>query len=410
MPTTEQTGPQALSGLVVLDLTRVLAGPWATQNLADLGATVIKVERPNIGDESRGWGPPFMGSPDGTRNEASYFLSSNRGKRSITVNLDHPEGQALIKELACLADVVVENYKVGGLTRYGLDYSALSKLNHRLIYCSITGFGQTGPYAARAGYDFLMQGMAGIMSVTGERDELPGGGPQKAGIPITDLATGLYAVSAILAALHQRNRTGKGQHIDIALLDVGVALMSSQAMHYFATGDAPLSAGNGHNSIVPYQSFPSLDGRVIIAAANDGQFKRLAVALGRPEWSRDERFVTNAARVANRDLVTGLIAGETAEHSTEALVNALEAVAVPCGYVNNVRQTFEDAQVKARNLRRTIEPSGFPCVASPLRMSGSPVQYDMPPPSLGEHTREILSGLLGMSSSAIAELEAAGAI
>ncbi len=407
---TSEPSDQALTGLLVLDLTRVLAGPWATQNLADLGASIIKIERPGAGDDTRSWGPPFFTADDGSRTDATYYLSANRGKQSVTVDISLPEGAALIRALALKADVLVENYKLGGLAQYGLDYASLSTLNPRLVYCSITGFGQTGPYSPRAGYDFLAQGMAGLMSVTGERDDLPGGGPQKAGIPISDLATGLYAVSAILAAVHQRHRTGRGQHIDLSLLDVGVALMSSQAMHYFATGEAPRRAGNGHNSIVPYQSFQSADGHVIIAAANDAQFYKLARELGHPEWEGDERFRSNAARVQHRGVLIPLIEGATRKRSTAALVSALETRSVPCGYINDMAQAFDDPHIIERSLRRTVGPLKTPTVASPFRMSDSAVRYDMAPPALGQHTDQVLTNVLGLTPQSLRDLRLAGAI
>jgi crotonobetainyl-CoA:carnitine CoA-transferase CaiB-like acyl-CoA transferase len=410
METQSKNLSRALDGLTVLDLTRVVAGPWATQILADLGANVIKIEKPHIGDETRAWGPSSFTPDDGSRSDSTYFLSVNRGKRSVTVDLSHPQGAHLIQELARTADILVENYKVGGLRQYGLDYGALSVVNPRLIFCSITGFGQTGPYAARAGYDFLVQGMAGIMSVTGEQDGLPGGGPQKVGIPISDIATGLYAVNAILAAVHQRTSTGLGQHIDLSLMDVGVALMSPQAIHHFTTGAVPQRAGNSHNSIAPYQTLRSADGHIILAVANDGQFARLSRQLGHREWADDERFSSNVSRVRHAQALTSLLESQTEQYSTAQLVSMLETVSVPCGYVNDLAGTFEDPHVRERQLRRTAGTQGIPTVASPFRMSRSPVSYEGAPPTLGQHTNEVLSEVLGLTASAISDLRDARAI
>lgn len=410
METQSKKLSRALDGLTVLDLTRVVAGPWATQTLADLGANVIKIERPQGGDETRAWGPSRFTPADGSRSDSTYFLAVNRGKRSVTVDLAHLEGGELIRSLARSADILVENYKVGDLRRYGLDYEALSALNPRLIFCSITGFGQVGPYAARAGYDFLVQGMAGIMSVTGEKDERPGGGPQKVGIPISDMATGLYAVGAILAAVHQRATTGLGQHIDLSLMDVGVALMSPQAVHHFTTGDVPQRAGNAHHSIAPYQTLRSADGHIILAVANDGQFERLARRLGHGEWAEDARFSSNVLRVRNAAALTALLESRTTQHSTAQLVSMLETVSVPCGYVNDLAGTFEDVHVRDRQLQRTVGAQGIPTVASPFRMSRSPVHYDQAPPTLGQHTEEVLSAVLGLTAEAISRLRDARAI
>lgn len=401
----------ALSGLIVLDLSRVLAGPWSTQNLADLGATVVKVERPESGDDTRGWGPPFL--PEGSqRGDASYFLAANRGKQSITVDIACREGAEIVKKLAAQADVLVENYKVGGLKKYGLDYDSLKAINPRLIYCSITGFGQDGPYASHPGYDFLLQGMGGMMSVTGERDNLPGGGPQKAGIAVVDLATGLYATIAMLAAVNQRHATGEGQHIDIALLDVQVAIMSNQALQYLVSGEIPVRLGNEHHSIVPYQSFPTRDGHLIVAVGNDGQFGRLADELGHPQWAQDGRFVSNADRVHHREELITLIEAQTRKRTTADLMQGLKGKGVPCGPINDLKQTFNDPQVVARKMQRSIMREGLavPTVASPLRMSASPVAYDKPPPRLGEHTRSVLSWFLEMNTPDIEALDRMGVI
>ncbi|WP_430395537.1 CaiB/BaiF CoA transferase family protein [Ferrovibrio sp.] len=405
---------QALDDIVVLDLSRVLAGPWATQNLADLGATVIKVEKPGEGDDTRRWGPPFLTDPEtGEPGDAAYYLSANRGKRSVTVDMATPEGQEIIRALAAKADVLVENYKFGGLKKYGLDYESLSALNPRLVYCSITGFGQTGPYAPRAGYDFLIQGMGGLMSITGERDDLPGGGPQKAGVALADVMTGLYSTIAILGALHQRARSGRGQYLDMALLDVQVGTLANQALFYLVGGKPPVRFGNGHPTVVPYQSFPTSDGFVIIAVGNDGQFGKLAAELGHPEWASDERFKSPGARVVNRDALIPLIAAETAKRSMDDLILAMEKRGVPCGPINTVDKVFADPHVQARQLRRDVPHSrmgSVPSVASPLRLSDSPVAYDRGPPLLGEHTDEVLAEQLGFDAGKLKSLRERGVI
>ncbi|WP_374467671.1 CaiB/BaiF CoA transferase family protein [Ferrovibrio sp.] len=405
---------RALDDIVVLDLSRVLAGPWCTQNLADLGATVIKVEKPGAGDDTRTWGPIFLKDPKtGARTDAAYYLAANRGKRSITVDMATKEGQQILRDLAAKADVVVENYKLGGLKKYGLDYDSLSKINPRLVYCSITGFGQTGPYAPRAGYDFLIQGMGGLMSVTGEKDDLPGGGPQKAGVALVDVMTGLYATIAILGALNQRHRSGRGQYIDMALLDVSVATLANQALYYLVSGQAPVRMGNGHAAIVPYQSFPTSDGHVIIAVGNDGQFAKLAEELGHPEWMQDPRFASNIERLNNRALVVAAIEAETSKRSMADLIAALEKRAVPCGPINTVDKVFADPHVQARGLQKTVPHSQqgeVPSVASPLRLSDSPVAYDRGPPLLGEHTDAVLKDMLGFDEAKLESLRKAKAI
>ncbi len=405
---------RALDDILVLDLSRVLAGPWCTQMLADLGATVIKVEKPGSGDDTRGWGPPFLADPvTGDRGDAAYYLGANRGKRSITVDMSAPEGRDLLRRLAAKADVVVENYKVGGLAKYGLDYDALKAINPRLIYCSITGFGQDGPYAPRAGYDFMIQAMGGLMSVTGEKDALPGGGPQKAGIAVADLSTGLHAAIAVLAALNQRHRTGRGQYIDMALLDVQVAMMSNQAMTWLVGGAVPGRAGNGHAAIVPYQAFPTADGHLIIAVGNDGQFAKLAGELGHPEWAADQRFALNRARVENRAALIPLIEAETRRYTSAGLLDALERRQIPCGPINTMDNVFTDPQVEARHLRRNVPhpvAGDIPTVASPLRLSDSPVVYDRGPPLLGQHTDEVLRSMLGLDEEAVTDLRARGVI
>ena len=391
--------PPPLEGIRVLDLSRVLAGPWCTQNLADLGADVIKVERPGAGDDTRTWGPPYMKGPDGQdTSEAAYYLSCNRNKRSITVDYATPEGADLIRELAVKSDILVENFKVGGLKKYGLDYESLRKINPRLIYCSVTGFGQDGPFAERPGYDFMVQGMGGLMSITGERDDLPGGGPQKAGVAVTDIITGMYATVAVLAALQERNRSGLGQQLDIALFDCHVAMLANQNSNFFTSGKAPRRAGNAHQNVVPYQVFATSDGHMIVASGNDSQYRAYCKAIGAPELGEDPRFLTNRDRVTNRDALIPILAGIMKTGRRDDWIAKLEAVGVPCGPINDIAQAFAHPQAQARELRREIpHPLGgtAPTTASPLRMSGSPVQYRRPPPLLGQHTEEILREILG---------------
>jgi crotonobetainyl-CoA:carnitine CoA-transferase CaiB-like acyl-CoA transferase len=400
----------ALSHVKVLDLSRVLAGPWATQMLADLGAEVIKVERPGVGDDTRGWGPPFLKDRDGeATRDAAYYLCTNRNKKSVTIDIATADGQRLVRELAAQADVLVENYKVGGLAHYGLDYVSMKADFPRLVYCSITGFGQTGPYAPRAGYDFLVQAMGGLMSVTGRADTEDGGGPIKVGVAVADLFTGLYASNAILAALAHRERSGHGQHIDLALLDVQVAMMANQAMNYLYSGKSPGRLGNAHPNVVPYQDFPTADGNVIIAVGNDGQFARLVAALGQPELASDPRFATNLARVGNRAELIGLLRQQTIRRSTTEWVAALEAVDVPCGPINDIAHVFEDPQVLARGMQIEAEHSTagrIPLVANPIRLSATPVEYRLAPPTLGQHTDDVLSTLLGYPADGIAALRA----
>ena len=418
MPTTATPG--ALSGIKVLDLSRVLAGPWATQMLADLGADVIKVERPVAGDDTRHWGPPFLKDDAGqATREASYFTACNRNKRSITVDMAHPEGQALLRQMAAEADVVVENFKVGGLQQYGLDYDSLKTLNPRLIYCSITGFGQDGPYAERAGYDLMVQAMCGLMSITGHADGEPGGGPLKVGVAVIDVFTGLYASNAILAALNARDNarhgTGQGQYIDMALLDVGMAVLANQAAGFLATGQAPGRAGNIHPSLAPYQDFPSRDGNVLLAIGNDGQFARFCEACGHPDWAQDARFATNTARVQHRAELLERLLPVMRTRTTAEWIALLEDKAVPCGPINTVAQAFDDPQVRHRGIARTLpRQSGdgiaqVATVANPMRLSATPVSYRRAPPSLGQHTQEVLHEL-GLSEDRIRALHAARAI
>jgi crotonobetainyl-CoA:carnitine CoA-transferase CaiB-like acyl-CoA transferase len=412
MQETPTTG--ALAGLRVLDLSRVLAGPWSGQILADLGADVVKVERPGAGDDTRAWGPPWLNDGDGnSTGESAYYLSANRNKRSVAIDLGNPEGQRLVRELAGKADILLENFKVGGLAQYGLDYASLKALNPRLIYCSITGFGQTGPYASRAGYDFLIQGMGGLMSLTGRPDGTEGEGPLKVGVALTDIMTGLYATVAVLAALRRREQSGEGQHIDLALLDVQIATLANQAANYLISDKAPGRMGNAHPSIVPYQDFPTADGYMIIAVGNDSQFANLCKALGRPEWSADERYATNPQRVKHRKELIALIHGATVRRSTDEWVAAMEAAGVPCGPINTLDRVFADEQVQSRGMRIDMAhplADSVPLVASPIRMSESPVQYRNAPPTLGQHTQQVLSDWLDASTADIESLRAKKAI
>jgi len=398
----------ALSHIRVLELSRVLAGPWACQLLADLGAEVIKVERPTGGDDTRAWGPPYLRDAQGRdTTESAYYLSTNRNKKSITVDLTKPEGQEIVRQLAAKADVLIENFKVGGLGQYGLAYNHINAVNPRIIYCSITGFGQDGPYSSRAGYDFLVQGMGGLMSITGERDDQPGGGPQKVGVALTDILTGMYAAVGVLAALASRDVTGVGQHIDLALLDVQVACLANQNMNYLISGRSPQRLGNAHPNIVPYQAFPTADGNMILAVGNDSQFTAFCKVVGNAQWADDERFRTNDARVRFRDTLAGMIRDVLRTRPTEEWIDALEAVGVPCGPINNIEQVFQDTQVKHRGMRFEMPHplSGWvPMVANPLRLSATPVQYDDPPPLLGQHTAEVLKSWLRRSDEEIQSL------
>jgi crotonobetainyl-CoA:carnitine CoA-transferase CaiB-like acyl-CoA transferase len=403
-----------LEGIRVLDLSRVLAGPWCTQNLADLGAQVIKIERPGSGDETRSWGPPYLRDEDGRDTvESAYYQCANRGKLSMAVDIGAPEGAALIRELARQCDVLVENFKVGGLKKYGLDYESLSALNPALIYCSVTGFGQTGPLAHRAGYDFLIQGMGGLMSITGEPDGAPGGGPEKVGVAVTDLMAGMYATTGVLAAVIERERSGLGQHIDIALLDCQLAMLANQSMNYLCTGKAPRRLGNAHPNVVPYQTFAASDGHLILACGNDSQFRALCGAMALNELAADPRFATNSARSVNRMELLPTLEKAFRTRSRDAWISALEACGVPCGPINDVAQAFGSEQAQARGaVRRIAHPLAgtSPSVASPLRLSATPVEYDMAPPLLGEHTRTLLDGLLGLDAGRIDALCASGAV
>jgi crotonobetainyl-CoA:carnitine CoA-transferase CaiB-like acyl-CoA transferase len=404
----------ALSHLRVLDLSRVLAGPWAGQILADLGAEVIKIERPGNGDDTRAWGPPFLKDPRGENtSEAAYYLSANRNKQSVTIDFTQPEGQKLVRELAAKSDIVIENFKVGGLKAYGLDYESLQLENPRLIYCSITGFGQTGPYAKRAGYDFMIQGLGGLMSLTGLAEGEDGAGPIKVGVALTDILTGLYSTSAILAALAHRDQGGPGQHIDMALLDVQVACLANQAMNYLTTGVSPRRLGNAHPNIVPYQDFPTADGDFILTVGNDSQFRKFAEVAGHPQWTDDPRFSTNKQRVAHRAELIPLIRQATVFKTTAEWVAALEVAGVPCGPINDVAQVFADPQVQFRGLKVELPHAlggSVPQVASPIRLSATPVEYRRAPPLLGEHTLEVLTGVLGLSDTDVTTLREAGVL
>ncbi len=388
-----------LAGIRVLDLSRVLAGPWCTQNLADLGADVIKVERPGVGDDTRGWGPPFLKDEQGKdTTEAAYYLSTNRNKRSIEVDLASEEGAKLVRELAAHCDILVENFKVGGLKQYGLDYESMKKDFPKLIYCSITGFGQDGPFAPRPGYDFMIQGMGGLMSITGERDDLPGGGPQKAGVAVTDIITGMYATVAILAALQERNRSGLGQHLDIALLDSHISMLANQNLNYMTSGVAPKRAGNAHQNVVPYQVFKAADGYLIIAVGNDSQFRSFANAIGRSELGSDPRFATNRARVTNRGELIPILEKIIVTGKRDEWIDKMEVAGVPCGPIQSIDQVFAHPQVKYRKIWQTIPhpvAGSSPTTASPMRFSATPIQYRRHAPLLGEHTQEVLKELLG---------------
>jgi crotonobetainyl-CoA:carnitine CoA-transferase CaiB-like acyl-CoA transferase len=404
----------ALTGYRVLDLSRVLAGPWCGQTLADLGAEVIKVERPGAGDDTRAWGPPWMKDRNDERtSETSYYQSTNRGKLSVALNLASPEGQALVRALATDCDVLIENYKAGSLAKYGLDYATLAELNPRLVYCSVTGFGQTGPRAAEPGYDFIVQGIGGLMSITGERDDLPGGGPQKVGVAFSDLMTGLYSTVAIQAALLSREKTGVGQHIDMALLDVQVATLCNQSQNYLASGKPPGRYGNAHANIVPYQVFRASDQDFIIACGNDSQFLALCEAIGLPHLPADPRFTRNADRVANREAIIQILSEHFIGDRAQAWISRIHPRGVPIGAINSIAQALDEPQVQARNMLVNIPhplKPDFVTVGSPIKMSGTPVEYLRPAPMLGEHTDEVLKRQLNMSDEQLAQLKASGVI
>lgn len=398
----------------VLELSRVLAGPWAAQTLADLGASVIKVEKPGTGDDTRTYAPPYAANRDGSHSgESAYFLSTNRGKRSVTIDFIHPEGQKLVQALAAKSDVVIENFKVGGLAKYGLGYPSLQPLNPGLIYCSITGFGQTGPYRHKPGYDFMIQGIGGLMSITGEPDQRPGGGPMKVGVAVADIFTGLYAAIAILGALAHRDRTGAGQYIDLALLDTQVAVLANQAMNYLVTGVAPQRLGNAHPNIVPYQVFAARDGHIIVAVGNENQFTRMCEVIGRPELASDARFASNASRVHNREELVAILQGIFVTRTMRDWLQALERAGVPCGPINTVADVFADPQVQARGLKLDLpHPSigAVPSVANPIKYSMTPIDYRSAPPMLGADTDEILREMLGVTPEEIGRLRKAGVV
>ena len=403
----------SLEGIRVLDLSRVLAGPWCTQTLADLGADVIKIERPGAGDDTRNWGPPFLPTADGREShESAYYLGANRNKRSVTCDIAQPEGQALVRELAEHCDVFIENFKVGDMARYGLDYASLKAINARLVYCSLTGFGQSGPYAPRAGYDYIIQGMGGLMSVTGERDDL-NGGPQKVGVAVADLFTGMYATVGILAALRHAERTGEGQHLDMALLDTQVAMLANLGANYLVSGQAPGRMGNAHQNIVPYQVFevaPRADGGkdfIILAVGNDGQYAKFCEVAGRPDLASEPRFVKNADRVRHRAELVPMLEAVMKTRAKADWLSALEAAKVPCGAINSLDEVFADPQVQARGMVTHWQHplrADLPLVSSPIKLEKTPVRTDRPPPMLGQHTDEVLGELLGVDAARLATL------
>ena len=408
---TQSSGP--LSGVRVLDLSRVLAGPWATQVLADLGAEVIKIERPGAGDDTRAWGPPFLKTIDGARGDAAYFLSANRGKKSVTLDIATDEGAAIARALAATCDVVIENFKTGGLRKYGLDHASLTAAHPKLVYCSITGFGQDGPDAGRPGYDYMIQAMGGLMSITGQPDGAPGAEPMKVGVAVVDLFTGMYASNAILAALLHARATGEGQHIDLALFDVQAAMLANQATNYFASGKTPTRMGNAHPNLAPYQPFPCSDGMIVVAVGNDGQFRAFAAALGAAEMGTDPRFSTNALRIEHRAALTAAVSALTAGLTMRELTLALDGAGVPCGPVNTIDQVFEEPQAIHRGLvveqSRADLDGPVKTVASPIRLSKTPVAYDAAPPALGQDTDDVL-GAMGLDAERLASLRGANVI
>ncbi|MFC5301326.1 CaiB/BaiF CoA transferase family protein [Azospira restricta] len=409
---TDQTAP--LAGLRVLDLSRVLAGPWCSQLLADLGAEVIKVERPGAGDETRAWGPPYL--PDAAGNdttEAAYYCAVNRNKKSLTLDLASADGQRIVRELAAKSDVLLENYKVGGLDKYGLDYASLAQLNPRLVYCSITGFGRNGPWADRPGYDFIIQGIGGLMSVTGEADGRPGGGPQKVGVALVDILTGLYAANAVQAALLEREKSGLGQHIDLALLDTEVASLANLALNYLCTGRSPVRMGNAHPNIAPYQVLPAADGHFIVAVGNDGQFRRLCEVMDLAALAADPRFSTNAERVRHRAALDARLEARAAQRGKRDWLAALEAAGVPCGPINSIGEAFAEAQLAAREMVVELpHPTAGTAklVGNPIKLSRTPVAYRNAPPLLGEHSDEVLREVLGYGEDEIGRLRDAGIV
>lgn len=412
--TSKQPTQGALSHIRVLDLSRVLAGPWATQNLADLGAEVIKVERPRVGDDTRGWGPPWIRDAQSEyTHDSTYYAAANRGKKSITVDISSAEGQKIVRELAAVSDVVVENYKIGDLKRYGLDYESLSAINPKLVYCSITGYGQTGPSSHKPGYDFVFQAQGGLMSITGERDDLPGGGAQKVGIAIADVITGMYSSIAILAALNHRDVSGQGQYIDMALLDCLVALGGNQVTGYFSSGKVPFRYGNAHASLVPYQVFKTADGDIVVAVGNDLQWQKFCEAIGRRDLAIEERWAKVTGRITGREVLIPELSRTMLTRSSADWIECLEALGVPCGRINDYQQVFEDPQVIHRGLRvdLTTEDGGtVSTIASPLRLMGTPVQYKLAPPKLGSSTESVLKQLLSKSDEDISAYRKANVI
>ena len=401
----------ALDGVKVLDLSRVLAGPWSTQILADLGADVLKIEAPGKGDDTRAWGPPFLTGPDGEEEpgESAYYLCANRNKRSLAVDLSRPEGQAIIRRLAEKADIVVENFKVGGLKKYGLDYESIAAINPRIVYCSITGFGQTGPFTKRGGYDFVAQGMGGFMSITGEAD----GGPLRAGVAMADLSTGMYATVATLAALRHAERTGEGQWIDVSLLDTQIAMLANQSMNWLVGGIVPGRLGNRHPTVVPYKTFDVADGIMIIAVGNDKQFRILLRELGIEHFADDPRFATSRQRMINRDEIEAIVQDAVRPHRRDDLIARLEAIGVPCGPVNNIQQVFEDPFIEARGTVHRFEREDgvtIPSVAFPAKMSATPARYERQPPRVGEQTRDGLADWLALTDAELDALENCGAV
>jgi crotonobetainyl-CoA:carnitine CoA-transferase CaiB-like acyl-CoA transferase len=406
--------PGPLAGVRVLDLSRILAGPWATQTLADLGAEVIKIEKPGTGDDTRAWGPPFYDDDQGAPSDSAYFLCANRGKKSVTIDFTKPAGADLIRAMAATCDVLVENFKLGGLAKYGLDYASLARINPRLVYCSITGFGQTGPYAHRAGYDYLVQGMGGLMSITGQPDGMPGAEPMKVGVAVADLFTGLYASTAILAALWHARASQQGQHIDIALFDVQAAMLANQAANFFATGQSPGRLGNAHPNLSPYQVFATADGSVVVAVGNDQQFRSYCIAMARPALAADPLFLTNALRVRNRQALEREISPIMATRTMSDWVEALEKAGVPCGPINDIGQVFENPQAQARALVVEQSRDGLSkpvrSVASPIRLSTTPPTYDRPPPALGADTDTVLGEWLGLDEAGVQALRRDGVL
>ncbi len=391
---TNTTSQTALAGVRVLDLSRVLAGPWASQLLGDLGAEVVKIEKPGAGDDTRGWGPPFLTNAAGETTDAAYFLSANRNKKSVAIDIADPDGAALVRKIAAVSHIVVENFKVGGLTKYGLDYATLSKINPRLVYCSITGFGQSGPYAPRAGYDYMIQAMGGLMSITGQPEGDAGGEPMKVGVAVADLFAGMYAATSILAALRHAERTGEGQRLDVALLDCQIAMLANQASNFLVSGKAPKRLGNAHPNIAPYQVFATNDGYIVIAVGNDGQFASFAKAIGAASLASDDRYKTNRSRVANRDALTAAIAPKMRERSTAEWLDAMEKATVPAGPINSIDAVFSDPHVATRSMTAVMDrpdSAGKRMVVHPVKYSRTPTRADGAPPALGSHTDEVLA-------------------